>query len=145
VPTAADLAFEEDLVATEATEDVAQWKIERGKSQEVFVTMRSIMDPDNRYQARLAWIRYADDAPSLKFQNAATGSLTDATAWPIVRGFRPTTFDACVNYSAEGFVLHPEWQRDPKLRWRPDGNMVLKVLRILQAELDEYYSGRYKA
>jgi hypothetical protein len=145
VPTAADLAFEEDLAEAEATEDAARWKTERGKGQEVFVTMHSIVDPNNRYQARLAWTRYADDAPSLKFRNPTTGSLTDATAWPIVRGFRPTSFDTCVNYSAEGFALHPEWQLDSKLRWRPDGNIVLKVLRILQAELDEYYGGRYKA
>src|SRR6266571_5506149 len=145
VRTAADLAFEDDLVETETTEDAARWKIEHGESQEVFVTMHSIVDPDNLYQVRLAWTRYADDAPSLKFRNTDTGSLTDATAWPNVRGFRPTAFDTCVNYSAEGFVLHPEWQKDPKLRWRPEGNMVLKVLRILQAELDEYYSGRCMA
>ena len=145
IPTAADLAFEEDLEEAEATEDAARWLLERGMAQEAIAQMSSKEDPQNKYQARLLWRTYPLDAPSLKFRNPDTGSLSDPVAWPIVRGFRPSSLDACVNYCIEGFGLHPEWQNDARLRWRSDGNVLLKVLRILQGELDDHYSGRHKA
>lgn len=145
VATASDIAYRDDLLEAEGAEDAARWKTERGRPQEVFVTMTSLLDPENSYQVRLAWTAYPLDAPSLKFRNPDTKSLTDASAWPLVRGYRPTSFDACVNYSAEGFAIHPEWRNDASLRWRSEGNVLLKVLRILQTELDDHYSGRYKA
>lgn len=142
--TAAGIAFEDDLREAETVEDANRWKLERGAHQEVFVTIASATDPDNKYQMRLAWRTYPLDAPSLKFRNPATGSLSEPTAWPMVRGFRPGNLDACVNYCEEGFVTHPEWRNDPCFRWRAEGNVLLRVLRIVQSEMDEYYTGRHK-
>jgi hypothetical protein len=96
------------------------------------------------FQARLLWTEYPGQPPSLKFRDPATGRLDLPTAWPIVRGFRPASLDACVSWCAEGFNLHPEWRTDPKLRWVPHGNVLLKVLRILQGELDEFFQGRHR-
>jgi hypothetical protein len=142
--TASDIAFEDDLRQSERAEDAARWKLERGAHQEVFVTFASAGDVDNKYQVRLAWRSYPLDAPSLKFRNPETGSLGEPTAWPIVRGFRPTNLDACVNWCEEGFVAHPEWRNDPNFRWRSEGNALLRVLRIVQSEMDDHYSGRFK-
>ncbi|MCL4552494.1 MAG: hypothetical protein M1305_02915, partial [Candidatus Marsarchaeota archaeon] len=64
-------------------------------------------------------------------------------AWPRVRGFRPPSLDACVNYTIEGFNLHAEWRNDPRLRWDRSGNVLLRELRTLQSELDNYYQGRH--
>ncbi len=142
--TATDIAFEDDLQDAETVADAARWRLDRGGRQEVFVTLGSAADAGNTYQARLAWRNYPNDAPSVKFRNPANGSLSEPTAWPVVRGFRPGNLDCCVNWSEEGFVAHPEWRNDPKFRWRADGNAVLKVLRILQSEMDDHYSGRFK-
>lgn len=142
--TASDIAFEDDLQVVEKTEDAKRWKVERGAHQEVFVTLASTVDPGNMYQVRLAWRSYPLDAPSMKFRNPLTKSVSEPTAWPNVRGFRPTNLDACVNWCEEGFVAHPEWRNDPKYRWRPEGNALLRVLRILQSEMDDYYQGRHK-
>jgi len=142
--TVSDIAFEDDLRAAEKTEDAKRWQLELGEQQEVFVTLVSAADPDNKYQARLAWRSYPLNAPSLKFRNPTTKSISEPTAWPNVRGFRPTNLDACVNWCEEGFIAHPEWRNDPKYRWRSEGNALLRVLRILQAEMDDYYQGRHK-
>jgi hypothetical protein len=144
IHTAADIAFEDDLRGVEAAEDSARWRLERGARQEVFVTVASAVDTGNTYQARLAWRGYPHDAPSVKFRNPVNGSLAEPTAWPVVRGFRPGNLDCCVNWSEEGFVAHPEWRNDPKFRWRAEGNVLLKVLRILQSEMDDHYTGRFK-
>lgn len=142
--TASDIAFEDDLRDTEKVQDAKRWKLERGEHQELFVTLASAADPDNKYQVRLAWRSYPLDAPSMRFRNPVTKSLAEPTAWPNVRGFRPTNLDACVNWCEEGFVAHPEWRNDPKYRWRAEGNALLRVLRILQSEMDDYYQGRHK-
>ena len=143
--SASDIAFEDDAREVETAEDSTRWRLERGGQQEIFVTLSSAADPANKYQARLAWRSYPHDAPSVKFRNPSNGSLSEPTAWPVVRGFRPGNLDCCVNWSEEGFVAHPEWRNDPKLRWRPDGNALLRVLRILQSEMDDHYSARFKA
>jgi hypothetical protein len=98
--------------------------------------------PRERFQARLLWTIYPDEAPSLKFRDPETGQLDRSSAWPLGPGFRPTSLDACVNYCAEGFALHPEWKTDPCLRWDPRGNVLLKVLRYLQDALDDQFQGR---
>jgi hypothetical protein len=124
--------------------DAARWKLENGTPLEVFCSMSPAGHQDDVFQARLLWSEYPEQPPSLKFRDPATGRLDMPTAWPVVRGFRPTSLDACVNWCAEGFALHPEWKNDPNLRWDHRGNVLLKVLRILQAELDEQYQGRFK-
>ena len=67
-----------------------------------------------------------------------------ATAWPILPGFRPQSQDACVNWCAEGFGMHPEWKNDSNAKWRAVGNVLLHVLRILQSQMDQHYGGRFK-
>jgi len=142
--TASDIAFEDDLRDAETVECAKRWKVERGTRQELYVTLGSAADPQNSYQMRLAWRSYPLDAPSMKFCNPSTKSLEEPTAWPLVRGFRPGNLDACVNYCEEGFVTHPEWRNDPQFRWRSEGNALLRVLRIIQSEMDDHYTGRHK-
>jgi hypothetical protein len=132
--------FDEALTAPEAT----RWQLEKPEPLEVWVTMYSAGAPEEKFQARLLWRMYPDEAPSLKFRDPATGHLDLPTAWPKVRGFRPTSLDACVSWCSEGFALHPAWRTDPNYRWDSRGNVLLKVLRILQEELDTYYQGRYQ-
>lgn len=139
-----ELNLEDDFQKVLACDDAKRWKLEKPSSLEVFASMSPASTPTEVYQARLLWKTYPEDPPSLKFRNLETGSLTDPTAWPQIRGFRPANLDACVNWCAEGFDLHPEWRNDPKWRWDSRGNVLLKVLRILQDEFDEYYTGRYK-
>ena len=105
--------------------------------------MSSAEVPQEAFQARLLWSLYPDEPPSLKFRDPETGRLDLPRAWPNARGFRPASLDACVNWCLEGMSLHPEWRRDPAYQWDPRGNVLLKVLRILQAELDEHFQGRY--
>jgi len=132
-----------DLAEARTVADAEHWETTLGAATEVIVTVSPASHPDHRYLARLYWNRYPDEPPSLKFKDPATGRLDLPSAWPVVRGFRPTSLDACVNWCHEGFVIHPEWKQDPNLRWSSRGNVLLKVVRILKDELDNYYSGRH--
>jgi hypothetical protein len=132
--------FEEATGVSEAT----RWTLEMPGDLEVLATMSPASAPNERFQARLLWAKYPDEPPSLKFRDPTTGRLDLPQAWPIARGFRPQSLDACVNWCAEGFTLHPEWKADPRFRWNPNGNPLLWVLRQLQEELDDYYQGRFK-
>jgi len=85
---------------------------------------------------------YPGEPPSFKFRDLATGRLDVITAWPEISGYRPGNYDACVNWSAEGFVAHPEWKKDANIRWKPDGNVLLKVLRLYQRDLDDKFVRR---
>ena len=64
------------------------------------------------------------------------------SAWPILPGFRAGNFDYCVNWCAEGLATHTEWTTDPRYRWDPKGNVLVRTIRILQEELDDHYGGR---
>jgi hypothetical protein len=132
--------FEEAMSASGAT----RWALEMPGDLEVLATMSPSSAPNERFQARLQWAKYPDEPPSLKFRDPATGRLDLPQAWPIARGFRPQSLDACVNWCLEGFTLHPEWKADPRFRWNPNGNALLWVLRQLQEELDDHYQGRFK-
>ena len=136
------LNLQQDFVEVLATGDASRWKLEKAGPLEVLVTMSSLKALEEEFQARLLWVIYPDEPPSLKFRDPQTGRLDITSAWPRVRGFRPTSFDACVNYTMEGFNLHPAWRTDPSIRWDSRGNSLLKVLRRIQAELDEFYEGR---
>jgi hypothetical protein len=70
------------------------------------------------------------------------GIIGDADLPARARGFRPPN-DICATWTREGFQIHPEWRTDPKYRWVPHGNVLLKSLRQLQGELDETYAGRH--
>lgn len=138
------LNLAEDFEKVLGCDDAARWKLEKAAALEVFVSVAPLADQKEVFQARLLWTEYPEQPPSLKFRDPATGRLDLPTAWPQVRGFRPSSLDACVNWCAEGFASHPEWRNDPKLRWDPRKNVLLKVIRYLQSELDEHYQGRFK-
>lgn len=140
----AALNLGDDLREALACADAARWKLESPSPLEVWVSMSPASNPEEVFQARLLWTQYPESPPSLKFRDPATGRLDLPSAWPNVRGFRPTSLDACVNWCAEGFNLHPEWRSDPRLRWDSRGNVLLKVLRILQDELDNHFQGRFR-
>ena len=84
------------------------------------------------------------DGPCIRVPQTTTGRLDLPQAWPIARGFRPQSLDACVNWCLEGLALHAEWKTDPRFRWNPNGNPLLWILRQLQEELDDHFQGRFK-
>ena len=136
------LNLDDDLQEALDAPDAARWKLEKPGALEVWATLSPAGHPAEAFQARLLWRRYPDEPPSLKFRDPATGRLDLPSAWPQVRGFRPSSLDACVTWTLEGMNLHAEWRNDPRYRWDPRGNVLLKVLRILQDELDQYFQGR---
>ena len=138
------LNLKDDFGEASGVPDATRWKLEMPGDLEVLATMSPASATSEQYQARLLWSRYPEDPPSLKFRDPVTGRLDLPQAWPMARGFRPQSLDACVNWCAEGFNLHPEWRNDPRWRWNPSGNPLLWVLRQLQEELDIYYQERFK-
>ncbi len=137
------LNLEDDYQEVLTADCAARWKLEKPAALEVWATMYPARAPTELFQARLLWRVYPGEPPSVKFRDPATGRLDLTSAWPQVRGFRPTSFDTCVNWSLEGFALHPEWRTDPRFRWDDRGNVLLKVLMYLQNELDDHYQGRH--
>ena len=138
-----ELNFRQDLQEALQAEDATRWKVEQAGPLEIYVSLSPASAPSEIFQARLLWRVYPGEPPSLKFRDPATGRLDLASAWPVVRGFRPQSFDACVNYCTEGFNLHPEWRNDANLRWSSAGNRVLWVIRRLQDEMDNHYTKRF--
>lgn len=137
--------FKDDLDEVLALPEVSRWTIEHAGPLEAWVTMSALGHEDDLYQARLLWTEYpGQEPPSLKFRDTESGSLSNPEAWPLVRGMRPASLDACANWTLEGFRLHPEWWKDSRYRWDPRGNVLLKMIRILQGEFDETYQGRFK-
>ena len=136
------LNLADDFKEAQAVEDSNRWELVLAGPLEVLATVSPRTAPTEKFQARLLWSQYPEVPPSVKFRDPSTGRLDLTKAWPMIRGFRPSSFDTCVNWSAEGFQLHPEWRNDPKLRWDPRGNVLLKILRILIDEFDNYYQGR---
>jgi len=142
-PSLAMMNFDDDLLAASGAPDAARWTFERRGDLEVWVTVSPLGHPADLYVVRLFWRDYPGGLPpSVKFVDPATDRLDVAKAWPKANGFRPASFDICANWTAEGFALHPEWTRTEH-RWRATGNMILKVARILQTELDTSYTGRF--
>jgi hypothetical protein len=139
-----ELSFKEDLAEVLSLPESPRWKIESVGSLEVYVTLSSAKEPDNPFQARLLWNVYPTEPPSLKFRDPSTGRLDLPTAWPEIRGFRPTSLDACVNWCSEGFTIHPEWKNDPNIKWNPQGNALLRTLRRMQREFDEFFVKRFQ-
>lgn len=90
---------------------------------------------------RVAWERYPAAPPSVKFADAIGGRLDVTSAWPMIPGYRPGSFDICQPFTAEGFAIHAEWQQGPD-RWPAAGNPFLWVAEILQRDLDHRYQGR---
>jgi hypothetical protein len=97
--------------------------------------------PAETYVARIAWTRYPDAAPSVKFADGVGGSLDVVKAWPKCNGYRPGNFDICKPFTAEGFTVHPEWRSGPHA-WKTTGNPFLFVVSQLQDDLNHRYQGR---
>jgi hypothetical protein len=142
-PGADALLFEDHFLETRASEDAARWELHHADWLEVWAIQSSRAHPEQRFQARLRWQRYPHEAPSLKYRDPQTGRLDNSRAWPVLPGFRPNSLDACVNFCSEGFAIHPEWVSDPRFRWDPRGNVLLRVLILLQVRLDELFGGRF--
>lgn len=139
-----ELNLNDDFERVLACPEASHWELGRPQPLEVLVTMSPSSSPEEIFQARLLWCVYPDQPPSLKFRDPETGLLNMPSSWPIIKGFRPQTLDACISWCQEGFNLHPEWVNDPRFRWDSSGNVLLKVLRILQNSLDEDFQGRFK-
>ena len=136
------LAFEEDLREALTTDDANRWTVEHVSDLELHVTAFPLKAPTEKFQARFLWTAYPSVPPSYKYRDPESGRLDLVKAWPVVNGYRPNSFDACVNWTAEGFAVHPEWNNDANLRWNPSGNAILRVLRLMQRDLDERYERR---
>jgi len=119
------------------------WSAELVGALEVWVTFVPANHPSELFCARLDWDRYPDHPPSVLFRDPVTGRLDVPNAWPTGGPFRPM-IGLCVNYTREGFALHPEWVSDARFRWRTDGNVLLKVVRHMQDSFDHEYAGRHK-
>ena len=135
--------FDADLTEAGETEEAARWEVVAQARLELTVRMSPKREPKESYVARLRWDRYPANPPSLKFLDGG-GSETSAAAWPQCAGFRPTAYDACVNWTREGMALHPEWRTGAATRWDPSGNGVLRVLNLVQEALDFQYTGRFR-
>jgi len=139
------LNFADDLAEARQVHDAHRWVLEHRGDLEVWATVAPEGHENDQFIARLFWIEYPGaEPPSVKFVHQATGRLDVQTAWPQAPGFRPTSFDICANWTAEGFALHPEWRKDTRVRWQSEGNVLLKELRILVHVLDTGYQGRFK-
>lgn len=137
------MAFDDDWNSLRDATDASRWELGRGSAMEVFATMRPVGSPAEAFSARLAWTMYPG-VPSIKFREPATGRLDVPTAWPTGGPFRPAACCICANYTAEGFQMHIEWVDDPRFRWTNDGNVIVKALRLLQDDLDQFFAGRHK-
>jgi hypothetical protein len=138
------LNLRDDFEEASSTADASRWQLQMLGDLEVVATMYPASAPTELFQVRLLWNLYPDQPPSMKFRDPATGRLDLPQAWPIIRGFRPQSLDACVNWCSEGFALHAEWRTDPRFAWNPSHNPLLYVLRTLQDEFDNQYQGRFK-
>ena len=135
--------LQEDAAAIAQCEDGSRWTLVLPGSLEVWVTLRPGCAPAESFQARMLWNKYPDEPPSRLFRDPETGRLDFPRAWPVAGPVRPMT-GLCVSYTKEGFALHPEWVSDPSCRWAPFGNVLLKVIRSLQDDLDTSYTGRFQ-
>jgi len=137
--------FEQELIEVRALPESSRWTLERDEAVPLglIAQMYSVKDPEALYLARIRWVSYLKP-PSLKFLNRQTRADNDPTAWPQCRGFRPSSLDACVSWTAEGHGLHPEWANSTRAAYsEPEAPMQFALL-TLQHELDTTYTGRGK-
>ena len=106
-----------------------------------WLSLRPRVAPTEMYVARIAWSRYPQAPPSVKFADRVGGSLGVTKAWPAIAGYRPGNFDICKPFTAEGFALHAEWRSGPHA-WSLSGNPFLWVVSQLQDDLNDRYLGR---
>lgn len=139
------LLLEEDAAAVEALLAEHGGSLDPDPGGEVgtyWVTLHPRSAPGEAYVVRIAWTRYPDEPPSVKFAEGIGGSLAVVDAWPVVPGYRPGNFDICAPFTAEGHSTHPEWRAQSQAPWPTTGNPFLWVVDILQGDLDRNYGGR---
>ncbi|MDE3073961.1 MAG: hypothetical protein KGJ86_00905 [Chloroflexota bacterium] len=93
------------------------------------------------YFVKSVWARYPHRPPSVRFATAVNGDLNSTKAWPLIPGYRPSSFDICKPFTAEGYALHSDWKTGPSA-WPTSGNPFLWVVQTLQFDLDNSYGGR---
>ena len=144
--SALNLEADEGAVAAFLTENggslVRDECLEGGGDRAVYwLTFRPRSAPHERYVARVEWFVYPYDCPSIKFADGVRGSLTATRAWPMMVGYRPTSFDICRPMCREGYSTHPEW-RQGTTAWPTDGNPFLWVAQTMQFHFDNDYQAR---
>ena len=140
------LALQDDFGSLPAFKDrqpTDTWSAVLAGPLEVLSTFTPAANIAERFCARMQWDRYPDHPPSVLFEEAVSRCVDVAASWPIGGPFRPM-IGLCVNYTREGFALHPEWAADPRLRWTTQGNVLLKVIRYLQDAFDHEFVGRHQ-
>lgn len=123
--------------------EAARWKLERDSNVPLglFVTLSPVKYPKEVFRARLHWTDYFGPV-SLKFVNLQTGATSDPQAWPRCKGFRPSSMDACLSWTAEGHALHPEWKNSFQHSFPKVELPMQFALLTLQHSLDGQYEGR---
>jgi hypothetical protein len=136
-----NLAVDEVVVAAFLADNDGHLTRDHEEAAVYWLQMRPVSAPTEIYYVRMAWSAYPYEAPSVKFAGSIGGSLTVTSAWPMIPGYRPTSFDICKPMTAEGYALHAEWRTGPDA-WPTTGNPFVWVAEILQYDLDNYYGGR---
>lgn len=135
--------FAEELLEVGRLPEVSRWQLERDDDVPLglFAVMHPISTPTDLYRARLRWTNYFGPF-SLKFINMTTGADNDPQAWPRCVGFRPSSLDACLPWTAEGHGLHPEWKNSPTQCFPAVDAPMQHALLRLQSSLDNTFQGR---
>jgi len=135
--------LDDDLVGAKRAERASRWELTKPGPLEIWVTMSPARQPNEKFTARILWMEYPSQAPSVRFIDSASGRHDVQSAWPVAQNVRLAPhWDICQSMTAEGFNAHPEWRSDPKVRWDPRGNVLLKTLSWLQDLLDETFQRR---
>jgi hypothetical protein len=117
-------------------------KTEGGADRSIYwLTIRPRSVPTEKFVARFEWFAYPYQAPSIKFVPVIRGSVTTSSAWPLMTGYRPGSFDICRPMCHEGYTTHPEW-RQGSTAWPTEGNPFLWVVQTMQFQFDNDYQGR---
>lgn len=135
--------FDEELLEVRNLPEAIRWNLERdGKVPlGLFVVMHPKSKPTELYKAHLRWSSLLT-APSLKFVDLPSGAENIPSAWPQCFGFRPSSLDACLPWTAEGHTLHPEWANSTRNSFPKVDAPLQFVLLNIQASLDKTYTGR---
>jgi hypothetical protein len=135
--------FERQLREVLELPEAKRWALERDNSVPLglFATMHPQNNPQDLFKARLRWADLFQPA-SLKFIDRETSSETSVNAWPKCFGFRPSSFDACLPWTAEGQALHPEWRHSKANGFPKTDAPVQFALLNVQSSLDLTYQGR---
>ncbi len=114
---------------------------EGGDPSIYWLTLRPRTAPDEMYFSRYQWFTYPYEPASITIVDRIRGSSQVRTAWPIIVGYRPDSFDICRPFCREGYQLHAEWQ-EGSTAWRTEGNPFLSVVQTMQDQFDNEYQGR---